>query len=94
MENYSSLVKVVFQSLTLTLVYDSVSSLSLEHFRLLSNLGQFAHQTDTNIALTAAAERLRCHSIEAERSEVAYEVDEGGCCPLDFFETLLFKFIV
>ncbi|KAG6852839.1 hypothetical protein C0991_008678, partial [Blastosporella zonata] len=52
-----ALVKIAFQSLTL--VCDSVTSLSPEHLRLCINtLGQFGRQADTNIALTAAASLL------------------------------------
>ncbi|KAH9475059.1 Protein MON2-like protein [Psilocybe cubensis] len=56
-KSYNALVKIAFQSLTL--VCDSVSSLSPEHLRLcISTLGHFGHQADTNIALTAAASLL------------------------------------
>ncbi|KAG6906753.1 hypothetical protein DXG01_012283, partial [Tephrocybe rancida] len=52
-----ALVKIAFQSLTL--VCDSITSLSPEHLRLcISTLGQFGRQADTNIALTAAASLL------------------------------------
>lgn len=55
--SYTALVKIAFQSLTL--VCDSVSSLSPDHLRLcISTLGQFGRQADTNIALTAAASLL------------------------------------
>ncbi|KIJ22248.1 hypothetical protein M422DRAFT_57230, partial [Sphaerobolus stellatus SS14] len=48
------LVRIAFQSLTL--VCDTLSSLSPEHLRLcISTLGLFGKQMDTNIALTAAA---------------------------------------
>ncbi|KAG6810738.1 hypothetical protein H0H92_010542 [Tricholoma furcatifolium] len=51
------LIKIAFQSLTL--VCDSITSLSPEHLRLcISTLGQFGRQPDTNIALTAAASLL------------------------------------
>lgn len=51
-KGYTSLVKIAFQSLTL--VCDSLSSLSPEHLRLcISTLGQFGRQADTNIALTS-----------------------------------------
>jgi len=54
---YTTLIKIAFQSLTL--VCDSVSSLSPEHLRLcISTLGQFGRQADTNIALTAAESLL------------------------------------
>lgn len=56
-KSFTALVKIAFQSLTL--VCDSVSSLSPEHLRLcISTLGQFGRQADTNIALTAAASLL------------------------------------
>ncbi|KAJ7449990.1 hypothetical protein B0H11DRAFT_323334 [Mycena galericulata] len=56
-KSYTALVKIAFQSLTL--VCDSVSSLSPAHLRLcISTLGQFGRQADTNIALTAAASLL------------------------------------
>ncbi len=53
----NALIKIAFQSLTL--VCDSVTSLSPDHLRLcISTLGQFGKQSDTNIALTAAASLL------------------------------------
>jgi hypothetical protein len=56
-KSYTALVKIAFQSLTL--VCDSVSSLSPAHLRLcISTLAQFGRQADTNIALTAAASLL------------------------------------
>ncbi|GLB42717.1 putative C-terminal region of Mon2 protein [Lyophyllum shimeji] len=56
-KSYNALVKIAFQSLTL--VCDSVTSLSPQHLRLcISTLGQFGRQADTNIALTAAASLL------------------------------------
>ncbi|KAF8198188.1 hypothetical protein K438DRAFT_1823993 [Mycena galopus ATCC 62051] len=56
-KSYVALVKIAFQSLTL--VCDSVSSLSPAHLRLcISTLAQFGRQADTNIALTAAASLL------------------------------------
>ncbi|KAK7039339.1 protein MON2 [Favolaschia claudopus] len=56
-KSYSALVKIAFQSLTL--VCNSVSSLSPAHLRLcISTLAQFGRQADTNIALTAAASLL------------------------------------
>ncbi|KAJ6510816.1 hypothetical protein C8R45DRAFT_1207663 [Mycena sanguinolenta] len=56
-KSYIALVKIAFQSLTL--VCDSVSSLSPAHLRLcISTLAQFGRQGDTNIALTAAASLL------------------------------------
>ena len=73
-KSYNSLVKIAFQSLTL--VCDSVSSLSPEHLRLcISTLGQFGHQADTNIALTAAASLLWSVSdaIQSKRKNVDEE---------------------
>lgn len=56
-KSYIGLVKIAFQSLTL--VCDSVSSLSPEHLRLcISTLGQFGRHADINIALTAAVSLL------------------------------------
>jgi C-terminal region of Mon2 protein/Domain of unknown function (DUF1981) len=72
--SYSGLVKIAFQSLTL--VCDSVSSLSPEHLRLcISTLGQFGRQADTNIALTAAASLLWSVSdaIQSKRKNVDEE---------------------
>ncbi|CDO76858.1 hypothetical protein BN946_scf185033.g55 [Trametes cinnabarina] len=69
-KGYTSLVKIAFQSLTL--VCDSLSSLSPEHLRLcISTLGQFGRQADTNIALTAAESLLWgvSDSIQAKRRE-------------------------
>ncbi|KAF8874390.1 hypothetical protein CPB84DRAFT_1817905 [Gymnopilus junonius] len=73
-KSYNSLVKIAFQSLTL--VCDSVSNLSPEHLRLcISTLGQFGHQADTNIALTAAASLLWSVSdaIQSKRKNVDEE---------------------
>ena len=70
-KSYNALVKIAFQSLTL--VCDSVSSLSPEHLRLcIGTLGQFGRQTDTNIALTAAASLLWSVSdaIQSKRKNV------------------------
>jgi len=72
--SYSGLVKIAFQSLTL--VCDSVSSLSPDHLRLcISTLGQFGRQADTNIALTAAASLLWSVSdaIQSKRKDVDEE---------------------
>ncbi|KAG6844369.1 hypothetical protein H0H87_007445 [Tephrocybe sp. NHM501043] len=69
-----ALVKIAFQSLTL--VCDSVTSLSPEHLRLcISTLGQFGRQADTNIALTAAASLLWSVSdaIQSKRKNVDEE---------------------
>jgi hypothetical protein len=73
-KSYTALVKVAFQSLTL--VCDSVSSLSPPHLRLcISTLGQFGRQADTNIALTAAESLLWSVSdaIQAKRKDAATE---------------------
>ena len=73
-KSYSGLVKIAFQSLTL--VCDSVSSLSPEHLRLcISTLGQFGKQADTNIALTAAASLLWSVSdvIQSKRKNIDEE---------------------
>ncbi|KIM40831.1 hypothetical protein M413DRAFT_27969 [Hebeloma cylindrosporum] len=73
-KSYNGLVKIAFQSLTL--VCDSVSSLSPEHLRLcISTLGQFGHQADTNIALTAAVSLLWSVSdaIQSKRKNVDEE---------------------
>jgi len=73
-KSYTALVKIAFQSLTL--VCDSVSSLSPEHLRLcISTLGQFGRQADTNIALTAAESLLWSVSdaIQAKRKDSAKE---------------------
>ncbi|KAF8879578.1 guanine nucleotide exchange factor in Golgi transport N-terminal-domain-containing protein [Infundibulicybe gibba] len=70
----ATLVKIAFQSLTL--VCDSISSLSAEHLRLcISTLGQFGRQADTNIALTAAASLLWSVSdaIQSKRKDVDQE---------------------
>lgn len=73
-KSYTVLVKIAFQSLTL--VCDSVSSLSPQHLRLcISTLGQFGRQADTNIALTAAESLLWSvsDSIQAKRKDAAKE---------------------
>ena len=73
-KNYSSLVKIAFQSLTL--VCDSLSELSPEHLRLcISTLGQFGRQADTNIALTAAESLLWgvSDSIQMKRKDAEQE---------------------
>ncbi|KAF8151507.1 hypothetical protein B0H34DRAFT_664561 [Crassisporium funariophilum] len=73
-KSYSGLVKIAFQSLTL--VCDSVSSLSPQHLRLcISTLGHFGRQADTNIALTAAASLLWSVSdaIQSKRKNVDQE---------------------
>jgi hypothetical protein len=73
-KNFTTLVKIAFQSLTL--VCDSVSALSPTHLRLcISTLGQFGRQADTNIALTAAASLLWSvsDSIQSKRRNVDQE---------------------
>ncbi|EMD41098.1 hypothetical protein CERSUDRAFT_111675 [Gelatoporia subvermispora B] len=78
-KGYASLVKIAFQSLTL--VCDSLSSLSSEHLRLcISTLGQFGRQADTNIALTAAESLLWgvSDSIQAKRKDVEKEPEYSG----------------
>lgn len=67
---YSALVKIAFQSLTL--VCDSISSLSSDHLRLcISTIGHFGRQADTNIALTAAESLLWgvSDAIQAKRKD-------------------------
>ena len=73
-KGYTGLVKIAFQSLTL--VCDSLTSLSPEHLRLcIKTLGQFGKQADTNIALTAAASLLWgvSDSIQAKRKDMEKE---------------------
>ena len=73
-KGYTSLVKIAFQSLTL--VCDSLTSLSPDHLRLcIKTLGQFGKQADTNIALTAAASLLWgvSDSIQAKRKDTGKE---------------------
>ncbi len=73
-KSFTALIKIAFQSLTL--VCDSVTSLSPEHLRLcISTLGQFGRQADTNIALTAAASLLWSVSdaIQSKRKDVEEE---------------------
>jgi len=78
-KTYAALVKIAFQSLTL--VCDSVSSLSPAHLRLcISTLGQFGRQADTNIALTAAASLLWSVSdaIQSKRKDADEEPEYSG----------------
>ncbi|KAH9934248.1 uncharacterized protein B0H18DRAFT_1082813 [Fomitopsis serialis] len=73
-KGHNSLVKIAFQSLTL--VCDSLGSLSPEHLRLcISTLGKFGRQADTNIALTAAESLLWgvSDSIQAKRKDAETE---------------------
>jgi protein MON2 len=68
------LIRIAFQSLTL--VCDTLSSLSSEHLRLcISTLGLFGKQTDTNIALTAAESLMWgvSDSIQSKRKDVEKE---------------------
>ncbi|KAG8946446.1 hypothetical protein FRC03_001363, partial [Tulasnella sp. 419] len=68
------LVRIAFQSLTL--VCDSLESLSPDHLRLcIKTLGQFGRQQDTNIALTAAESLLWgvSDSIQAKRKDTEKE---------------------
>lgn len=68
------LIRIAFQSLTL--VCDTLSSLSPEHLRLcISTLGLFGKQTDTNIALTAAESLMWgvSDSIQSKRKDVEKE---------------------
>lgn len=78
-KSYIVLVKIAFQSLTL--VCDSVSSLSPQHLRLcISTLGQFGRQADTNIALTAAESLLWSVSdaIQAKRKDAATDPENSA----------------
>ena len=68
------LIRIAFQSLTL--VCDTLSSLSPEHLRLcISTLGLFGKQTDTNIALTAAESLMWgvSDSIQSKRKDIEKE---------------------
>lgn len=70
------LVRIAFQSLTL--VCDSLSSLSPAHLQLcIRTLGQFGRQHDTNIALTAASSLLWGVSDALQAKRRAAEVEEG-----------------
>ncbi|PCH34907.1 hypothetical protein WOLCODRAFT_27538 [Wolfiporia cocos MD-104 SS10] len=78
-KGYNTLVKIAFQSLTL--VCDSLTSLSPDHLRLcISNLGQFGRQADTNIALTAAESLLWgvSDSIQAKRKDAETEPEHSA----------------
>lgn len=73
-KNNVMLIRIAFQSLTL--VCDTLSSLSPEHLRLcISTLGLFGKQTDTNIALTAAESLMWgvSDSIQSKRKDVEKE---------------------
>ena len=70
----AGLTRIAFQSLTL--VCDSLDSLSPDHLRLcITTLGQFGRQQDTNIALTAAESLLWgvSDSIQAKRKNAEKE---------------------
>jgi len=72
--NHTNLVKIAFQSMTL--VCDSISTLSPQHLRLcIRTLGQFGRQADTNVALTAATSLLWSVSdaIQAKRKDAELE---------------------
>ena len=88
-KSYSALVKIAFQSLTL--VCDSVSSLSPGHLRLcIGTLGQFGRQADTNIALTATASLLWSVSdaIQSKRKNLEEEPEYSGLWMLLLLELL------
>ena len=88
-KSYSGLVKIAFQSLTL--VCDSISSLSPEHLRLcIGTLGQFGRQADTNIALTATASLLWSVSdaIQSKRKNIEQEPQYSGLWMLLLLELL------
>ena len=73
-KNNVVLIRIAFQSLTL--VCDTLSSLSPEHLRLcIGTLGLFGKQTDTNIALTAAESLMWgvSDSIQSKRKDVEKE---------------------
>jgi hypothetical protein len=75
-KNYTVLVKIAFQSLTL--VCDSMANLPAEHFRLcITTIGQFGRQADTNIALTAAESLLWSvsDSIQAKRKDTSKDAE-------------------
>jgi hypothetical protein len=75
----AALVRIAFQSLTL--VCDTLSTLSPEHLRLcISTLGRFGRQTDTNIALTAAGSLLWgvTDNLQARRKDVQDEQEYGA----------------
>lgn len=87
--NHTNLVKIAFQSMTL--VCDSISTLSPEHLRLcIRTLGQFGRQADTNIALTAATSLLWSVSdaIQAKRKDVELEPEYSELWMFLLFELL------
>ncbi|EKM74882.1 hypothetical protein AGABI1DRAFT_65220 [Agaricus bisporus var. burnettii JB137-S8] len=88
-KSYTTLVKIAFQSLTL--VCDSVSTLTPDHLRLcISTLGQFGRQADTNIALTAATSLLWSVSdaIQAKRKDAQLEPQYSELWMFLLFELL------
>lgn len=88
-KSYTTLVKIAFQSLTL--VCDSVSTLSPDHLRLCINtLGMFGRQADTNIALTAATSLLWSVSdaIQAKRKDTELEPQYSELWMFLLFELL------
>ena len=87
--NYTTLVKIAFQSMTL--VCDSISTLSPDHLRLcVGALGQFGRQADTNIALTAATSLLWSVSdaIQAKRKDAELEPQYSELWMFLLFELL------
>ena len=87
--NHTNLVKIAFQSMTL--VCDSISTLSPEHLRLcIRTLGQFGRQADTNIALTAATSLLWSVSdaIQAKRKDAELEPEYSELWMFLLFELL------
>jgi hypothetical protein len=88
-KSYVTLVKIAFQSMTL--VCDSISTLSPVHLRLcISTLGQFGRQADTNIALTAATSLLWSVSdaIQAKRKDAELEPQYSELWMFLLFELL------
>lgn len=83
------LVRIAFQSLTL--VCDTLATLSPEHLRLcISTIGQFGRQADTNIALTAAGSLLWSvsDSIQTRRKESDREEEYTALWMLLLLEVL------
>ncbi|KAI5120993.1 hypothetical protein M0805_000454 [Coniferiporia weirii] len=83
------LVRIAFQSLTL--VCDSLSTLSPEHLKLcIGTIGRFGRQADTNIALTAAGSLLWgvSDSIQARRKDAEQEAEYNALWMLLLLEVL------
>ena len=83
------LVRIAFQSLTL--VCDTLATLSPEHLRLcISTIGQFGRQADTNIALTAAGSLLWSvsDSIQTRRKDSDQEEEYTALWMLLLLEVL------